>query len=98
MVIIGSDVPRITARHIREAFAALGSNDFVFGPAPDGGYWLIGCKNTRKNPQSLFQNTRWSTQYALEDTKVSLGLVRIAQVAVLQDVDTLDDLNGLAKI
>ncbi|MFQ5954858.1 MAG: DUF2064 domain-containing protein, partial [Kiloniellales bacterium] len=41
-VIVGSDIPDIRARHIAAAFAALDTHDTVFGPAVDGGFWLVG--------------------------------------------------------
>ncbi len=44
VVIIGADIPEITPDHIGRAFAALGRSDAVFGPAADGGYWLVGLK------------------------------------------------------
>ena len=39
-LIVGSDVPDLQASHLRAALAALRRDDFVFGPAADGGYWL----------------------------------------------------------
>jgi len=43
VMIIGADIPGIEARHIAEAAKALRTHDAVFGPAPDGGYWLVGA-------------------------------------------------------
>ncbi|MGR3508489.1 MAG: TIGR04282 family arsenosugar biosynthesis glycosyltransferase [Sulfitobacter sp.] len=90
--IVGADIPGITATHIASAFGALGANDAVFGPAPDGGYWLIGLKRARPIPPRLFANVRWSTEHALMDTIATLPNHRIAQIATLNDVDTIDDL------
>jgi len=94
VVIIGADIPGIRAHHIEAAFRALGSHDAVFGPAPDGGYWLIGLKRGGSPvPKSIFQGVRWSTKHAMTDTIKSLGPdKRIATIATLQDVDTIDDL------
>ena len=47
-VIIGSDIPGIGRSDIAAAFAALGSNEAVFGPAADGGYWLVGQRRMPK--------------------------------------------------
>lgn len=90
--VIGGDIPDISARRIWEAFAALGSHDAVFGPAPDGGYWLVGLRRTRAIPPRLFEGVRWSSAHALMDTIASLPDHSIARVATLQDVDTADDL------
>jgi len=90
--VIGADIPGIRAAHIAQAFTALGRHDAVFGPAPDGGYWLVGLRHPHRQPPTLFQNVCWSTEHALADTKASLPGYRIAQVATLRDVDTADDL------
>ena len=90
--VIGADIPGITAAHIANAFNALRANDAVFGPAHDGGYWLIGLKRSRPIPPRLFANVRWSTEHALADTITTLPNHRIAQIATLKDVDTIDDL------
>jgi len=43
VVLIGSDIPGIEPHHVMAAFRALlECCDLVFGPAEDGGYWLIG--------------------------------------------------------
>nr|WP_255596729.1 TIGR04282 family arsenosugar biosynthesis glycosyltransferase [Cognatishimia sp. MH4019] len=94
VAIIGADIPGVTAARIAEAFAALGNHEAVFGPAPDGGYWLIGMKRVGPVPTTLFQGVRWSTEHALADTKASLPGARIAHVATLRDVDTVADLRG----
>ncbi|MEO0357350.1 MAG: TIGR04282 family arsenosugar biosynthesis glycosyltransferase [Pseudomonadota bacterium] len=90
--IIGADIPGVSKPHIQAAFQALGSHDAVFGPAPDGGYWLVGLKRSGRIPTTLFQNVRWSTQHALADTKASMPGLRITAVDALRDVDTVDDL------
>lgn len=94
--IIGGDIPGITQAHITRAFAALGDHDATFGPAPDGGYWLVGQKRVGPIPATLFDGVRWSTQHALSDSVASLGGQRVAYVDRLQDVDTLDDLRAIS--
>jgi glycosyltransferase A (GT-A) superfamily protein (DUF2064 family) len=93
-LIIGADIPAIKPSHIVSAFRALGQNDAVFGPATDGGYWLIGLRGGSKpTPQTLFKDVRWSSEYALADTIASLGpSARIARITTLRDVDTIRDL------
>lgn len=90
--IIGADIPGIRRHHITQAFNRLGKYDAVFGPATDGGYWLIGLKRTKPAPPSLFRNVRWSTQHALADTIATIPSHRIAMIATLADVDTAADL------
>lgn len=95
--IIGADIPGITQARIAESFEALGNHDAVFGPADDGGYWLVGMKRTGPVPSGLFDNVRWSTKHALADSRRSMGNLRIAYVATLRDVDTLADLKSLSR-
>jgi uncharacterized protein len=89
-IIVGSDIPTIRAAHIAAAFKLLGHADVVFGPALDGGYWLIGLN---RSPRLLrpFANVRWSTPYALADTVANLDGKRVAFAAMLSDVDTAED-------
>lgn len=97
VVIIGADIPEVERPHIAEAFAALGRNEAVIGPAPDGGYWLIGLARRAAITPSLFAGVRWSTSTARADTMETLGTHRIAEIAELSDVDTAADLKQQAN-
>lgn len=45
VLVIGTDVPTLDARHLRAAAGMLADDvDVVFGPALDGGYYLIGLR------------------------------------------------------
>lgn len=96
--IVGADIPGINRARIAEAFKALGSHDAVFGPAPDGGYWLVGMKRQRPVPAKLFEGVRWSTETALADSAATMKGLSVARIATLRDVDTLDDLKQLASL
>ncbi|MEJ2517809.1 MAG: TIGR04282 family arsenosugar biosynthesis glycosyltransferase [Methyloceanibacter sp.] len=91
VVLVGSDIPGISPAHIAEAFRQLGQADAVFGPARDGGYWLVGFK---RSPGRLapFHDVPWSTDRALAATCANLKGRRIAFAATLGDVDTAEDL------
>ena len=87
---IGTDCPALNASHLHMAFAALESHDVVFGPAHDGGYYLIGLNS--RQPR-LFQGIAWSTSTVLRQSlrrAQSLGL-RVALLAPLCDIDTPAD-------
>lgn len=90
--VIGADIPGIDRPQIAKAFAALGPNEAVFGPAPDGGYWLLGVKTGSKLAKTALNNVRWSTERALDDSRAALGFARVALIDTLADVDTVDDL------
>lgn len=89
IVIIGSDIPDADAADIALAFRALRSVDAVFGPAADGGYWLIGLSPRR--PARLFARVRWSTEHALADTLQNFAGHGVAFLRTLHDVDTAED-------
>ncbi|HEY0837706.1 MAG TPA: DUF2064 domain-containing protein, partial [Azospirillum sp.] len=88
VVVVGSDIPDLDAPHVARAFRALGRHAFVFGPAGDGGYWLVGARRSRRVPAGLFRDVRWSTEHALADTLAGLTPgSSIGFVDVLDDVD-----------
>ena len=95
VVVVGTDIPGIRANHIREAFRRLGANDAVFGPAPDGGYWLVGLRRRPRTPRA-FDAVRWSGPHALSDTLRNLEGPSVGRVATLADVDDAADLARFA--
>ena len=95
VVVIGTDVPGIERSHIATAFQLLGDHDAVFGPAEDGGYWLVGQRRTPR-PLRAFTGVRWSSEHALADTLARHRRHRTAFVARLADVDTGADLAAQA--
>ncbi|MDF0602322.1 TIGR04282 family arsenosugar biosynthesis glycosyltransferase [Psychromarinibacter sp. C21-152] len=94
VVIVGADIPALDRRHIARAFRRLGRADAVFGPAEDGGFWLVGLKRTAAPPATLFRDVRWSTPQALADSVASLPGLRIAFADRLRDVDEAADLSA----
>lgn len=87
VVMIGSDAIAIQPTDIAAAFASLKTNDAVFGPAPDGGYWLIGAAPS-VDVARMLAGVRWSTEHTLADTAANLSNARIAMLRPLRDVDT----------
>lgn len=97
VVIVGSDIPGVSTDHIAAAFEALGENDLVFGPATDGGYWLVGAKR-RPHIINPFSNVRWSTKHALKDTIANTpNGTKLGFVETLNDVDVATDLKSLKR-
>ena len=89
-VIIGSDCPDLTSHRLGEAFTALGSHPVVFGPATDGGYYLIGL--ARPTPE-LFQGIAWGTDQVMAQSQAILARLGIipALLPPLADVDRPED-------
>ena len=91
IVLIGSDLPEISKDIILKAFDALQNSDTVFGPAQDGGYYLIGM-NTIHN--TVFENKPWSQPNLLEVTLAELkqNKTNFSLLETLNDIDTYEDL------
>ena len=91
-VLIGTDIPEITAGTVNAAFGLLDETDVVLGPAEDGGYYLMGLRNPEP---LLFRDIEWSTNLVLSQTidrikerKLSYNLLQ-----TLKDVDTAGDID-----
>jgi len=95
VAIVGSDIPDATGSDVADAFRALGRADAVFGPAADGGYWLVALSPRR--PARPFANVRWSTRHALADTLKNFAGRRVLMLRTLRDVDTQADWRSLRR-
>lgn len=89
VALMGCDIPQAGAGDVRAAFRGLGVADAVFGPAEDGGYWLIALGPRR--PGDLFGAARWSTEHALADTLAQFRGRQTGFIRQLSDVDTAAD-------
>jgi hypothetical protein len=87
VVLVGSDIPALDAQHVAAAFRKLGGCDLIFGPAADGGFWLVGARRRPRLPR-LFGRVRWSGPHALADT-----LAELPRGVSTGLVDTLDDVD-----
>lgn len=96
VIIIGSDLPGLPAARLIEARAALATHDAVLGPSSDGGFYLIGL---RACPPGLLSGLAWSvpeTRAACAARLVQRRL-RLAHIAVFDDVDDIADLRRVAR-
>ncbi len=93
VVVIGTDCPDLDPELLEAAFARLDRNDAVFGPAADGGYYLVGMK--RPIPE-LFREIPWSTPATLSATlaRAAGAGVSVALLEERRDVDTAEDWRG----
>ncbi|ULC60149.1 TIGR04282 family arsenosugar biosynthesis glycosyltransferase [Flaviramulus sp. BrNp1-15] len=91
IVLIGSDLPEITKHHINEGLKALNKSEVVFGPAEDGGYYLVGLS---KMHDFIFENKPWSQSNLLEKTLLELNEkhIKFSTLVSLNDIDTFEDL------
>lgn len=91
VLLVGSDCPALTARHLRQAERSLREGaDAVLGPCEDGGYALIGLK--RVHPR-LFEGTAWGSESVAADTRARLAGLgwRWHELETLWDVDRPED-------
>ncbi len=96
-IVIGTDCPALTPRHLKDAARALSSGqDAVFIPAEDGGYVLVGL---RREVPGLFAGVAWSTDHVMAQTRERLRAAGAAwqEVATLWDVDVPPDLQRLRQ-
>lgn len=89
-VLVGADIPELSAVIVLHAFDQLADNDLVYGPAEDGGYYLVGM---RKLIREVFENVSWSCDKTLlksleqaEKSGYTVGLTK-----TLRDIDTIED-------
>ena len=90
-VLIGADTPGIERYHIGRGFQCLGRAPSVIGPAPDGGFWLVGLRHPARAPVGLFASVRWSSEHARADTLPTLPQP-VLLIDELKDVDRKGDL------
>jgi rSAM/selenodomain-associated transferase 2/rSAM/selenodomain-associated transferase 1 len=92
--LIGTDAPGVDRGLVDAAFRALDAADVVYGPALDGGYYLVALASPAP---TLFRDIPWSTGDVLArslDRAREAGL-RVHLLDPLRDVDTHEDLAAL---
>ena len=90
VIVIGTDCPQIRATDIADAIDALRTAPFVFGPASDGGFWLMAARAPLR--PHIFEGVRWSSEHTLSDLESRLK----GSVAKLRTLTDVDDAEGLA--
>ena len=97
-LLVGSDCPALTARHLRQADEALRDGaDAVFVPCEDGGYALIGL---RRVDARLFDRIPWGSATVMADTRDRLAALgwRWRELETLWDVDRPEDYARLTSL
>ena len=90
-ILIGSDIPEIHKNDMELVFRILEERDVVFGPTEDGGYYLVGMNQPRKE---VFAIPSYGHNKVLEHTMERLHSLDITTgcVRTLSDMDTPEDL------
>jgi hypothetical protein len=90
VALIGSDVISLSEDVITSAFENLKTKDVVFGPAQDGGYYLIGMS---RHCPIVFNNIKWSTEDVLKQSIYNCKQqeLQIQLLKTLSDFDRIED-------
>jgi rSAM/selenodomain-associated transferase 1 len=92
LVLIGMDTPQVTPGLLETVAQPLtsGEADAVFGPAADGGFWLLGL---RQPDAELIHGVPMSAGHTgrVQLDRLRAAGLRIRQVPELTDVDTVGD-------
>ena len=94
-LLVGTDCPALTARHLRQAQQALREgDDAVFVPCEDGGYALVGL---RRVDARLFDGIAWGGDRVMAETRARLEALgwRWRELDTLWDVDRPEDYQRL---
>ena len=96
IVLVGSDIPTLPLAHIQEAFTLLEDSqcDAVFNPTDDGGYCLIGM---RESHSVLFESIAWSTSTVMAET-LSRARKHSLTVELAPTWYDVDDHAGLSRL
>lgn len=91
VLLIGTDCPALHVDHLRAASNAISETcPWVFTPAEDGGYVLVGSRTPVAVP---FVGISWSTSSVMAQTRAVLkaNTIKWAETAPLWDVDETAD-------
>jgi rSAM/selenodomain-associated transferase 1 len=98
VMVIDSDTPTLPTAYLEQALGFFGDRetDVVLGPTEDGGYFLIGL---RQSYPVLFEHMPWSTAHVMPETlrRAAQHVLKVACTASWYDIDTPDDLTRLAQ-
>jgi uncharacterized protein len=99
IVLIGMDTPQVTPGLLGRAAAPLvaGNADAAFGFADDGGFWLLGLRETDITLVLGVPMSRPDTGVR-QLARLDRAGLRVAQMPYLTDVDTAEDAARIAGI
>jgi rSAM/selenodomain-associated transferase 1 len=96
LALVGADIPLLTPDHLDAARAALQESDIVFGPAADGGYYLVAMWEPHP---LLFEglSREWGGPRVLATSEriAKANGMRMSRLAMERDIDTIEDLAWL---
>lgn len=94
VILTGTDLPLMTAKHLESGFESLEAHDVTIGPNPDGGYYLAGMKAPHAE---IFHVPNYGGATVYENTLAAICSAGLTFAPALPcgDVDTPEDLREL---
>jgi rSAM/selenodomain-associated transferase 1 len=89
-VIITTDTPHLQRSTVEDAFHQLNENDVVIGPAQDGGYYLLGVKQSWQILEQVKMSTHHVAQEIMENAR--LAQLKVGMIEKMIDIDNKEDL------
>ena len=98
IVLVGSDCPAITTKHLKQAFDILTAGyPYTFIPATDGGFVLIGATEIK---EAIFRGVKWGSSDVMKTIEENLILYAKSYrlLTPLEDIDRESDLKHIPKL
>lgn len=97
-LVLGMDTPQLSTDQLDAALAALVAPgvDAVLGAAEDGGWWALGLRRPDGSLLRGVPTSRPDTGARQRRRLASAGL-RVVDLPVLRDVDSVDDLRAVSR-
>jgi glycosyltransferase A (GT-A) superfamily protein (DUF2064 family) len=95
ILIIGTDLWDLEKKLLIKSYEKLKNNDVVFGPAFDGGYYLLGLK---KMTNSIFEIKSWGTNDVLKNSLKRVKGKSVYFLPMLNDIDDIQDLKNCNEL
>ena len=92
VLLSGVDIPQLTHNIIDKAVQKRDHDQFVIGPANDGGYYLFG--GSKRLSKNMFTRVNWNRSNTLEQLE-SIMLSKLFKLPNLTDIDKFTDLYEL---
>lgn len=97
-IVVGMDTPQLSAEHLRLPLEQWPTEvDAFFGPATDGGYWLLGLRHPRGDLVRGVPMSHPDTGAHQRARLVAAGLT-VRDLVTLTDIDTADSLREVRPL
>ncbi|MCD2257758.1 TIGR04282 family arsenosugar biosynthesis glycosyltransferase [Psychroserpens luteolus] len=96
IIAIGNDTPHLQTKHILKAVQQLEQNDVVLGPSKDGGFYLMGLKQSNFNVET-FLKLPWQTSRLNQSISrlIRSKKVNLYYLETLSDIDKTSDIKAI---